>query len=149
MKKMMTILGMVFLLALAVLIEGITVQAVAMPSLPSDVNITPPDASLPKELAAFYGQTGKWYATVNVGNKSEELCIIIERIDEKEVTLYFYNPVVFGWIRPANPKLVKEYGKWKIWFQGRSGINELYMKGDKLILTFPPARTVVFSQLKE
>jgi len=129
MEKIMTILGMVFLLALGVLVGGITLQAVAMPTLPNDLNIIPPDPSLPKELAAF---SGKWHGVINWGNRSREIAIIFEKISEKEASIYYYDSELGGWNRNTWT-VVNERGTWKIWTRGRTYINTLYMKDGKLV----------------
>ena len=86
-----------------------------IPTLPDDVQIVQPDPSLPKELADFFG---KW---MGVGS-SDTLCIV-ERIDEEKASLYTYRPQL-GW-NGYGAKVSKERGKYKLWFRGRTGINEL------------------------
>ena len=92
--------------------------AVAFPPLPDDLNIVQPDLALPKELADF---SGKWEGK----SGAREFYLIVEKIDREKATLRLSN--AYGWeTMPAN--IVKEYGKWKIWFSGRYGQNELSLR---------------------
>jgi hypothetical protein len=102
--------------------------AVAFPPLPDDLNIVQPDPSLPKELAAF---SGKWEGKAG----SREFFLIVEKIDQEKATLRLSNGP--GW-ETMQAKVIKEYGKWKIWFNGRYGKNELSIRGKYLDLYAPP-----------
>jgi len=109
------------LLAVVILVFSFFLAATTMafPPLPEDLNIVQPDPSLPKELAAF---SGKWEGKAGL----REFFLIVEKIDQEKATLRL--PSGYGWeTMPAH--VVKEYGKWKIWFIGRRGVNELSLRG--------------------
>jgi len=111
----------------------------AAPPLPNDVQIVQPDTSLPRELATF---SGKWYGTYVQGGKTQESFVIVEKIDEGRANLYNYSPQ-YGWER-YNADVIKERGKYKLWYRGRLGGYELSLKGEKLQLYSPPSSTVMF-----
>lgn len=107
--------------------------AMAAPSMPNDVQIVQPDPSLPKELTAFFG---KWQGT----SGGAELLLIMENIDEEKASLYTYRSGL-GWVR-YEAKVTKERGKYKLWFRGRTGVNELSLSGEHLDLYVPPTGNV-------
>jgi hypothetical protein len=129
------------LLAVVILVFSFFLAATTMafPSLPEDLNIIAPDPSLPKELAAF---SGKWEGK----GGSRDFFLIVEKIDQEKATLRLSNGP--GWeTMPA--KVVKEYGKWKIWFTGHYGKNELSIRGEYLDLYVFGGRggTVTFTRV--
>ena len=125
----------VLLVAMVVFLVGGT--AMAFPSLPDDLNIVQLDPALPKELADF---SGKWEGK----SGAREFYLIVEKIDREKATLRLSN--AYGWeTMPAN--IVKEYGKWKIWFSGRYGQNEFSLRGKYLDLYLPPGVTVTFTKV--
>ncbi|HYA93612.1 MAG TPA: hypothetical protein VEK32_19140 [Thermodesulfobacteriota bacterium] len=58
-------------------------MAIAVPTMPADLQMVRPDPSLPKELAAFLG---KWEWISNPA----ELFIIVEKIDKEKASLYVW-----------------------------------------------------------
>jgi hypothetical protein len=117
--------------------------AIGAPPIPSDVQIVQPDPSLPKELAAFFG---KWEAEARLGRRPMiEFFLIVENIDDEKASLHIWRNDA-GWHR-HEAKVTKEHGKYKLWFDGRTGINELRLRGKYLDLYLPPATTVIFRQV--
>jgi len=114
----------------------------AAPSMPADLQIVQPDPSLPKELAAFWG---KWECT----GAQYELFIIVEKIDEEKASLYIWRSgfwpegTTMGWER-NEAKVIKERGKYKLWFRGPFGNVEVILKGEYLVTV----SSAVGSQLK-
>ena len=100
------------------------------PSMPDDLQIVQPDPSLPKELSAFFS---KWDGT----SGAMKLFVIVEKIDEEKASLYIwrdgFNPleVILGWAR-YEAKVIKEYGKYKLWYIGPKGSVVLTVKGNYL-----------------
>lgn len=138
MKKkgfLLSFLAMVFLAGCVISMTTATVGA--FPSLPDDLNIVQPDPSLPKELADF---SGKWQGK----SRQSDFFLIVEKIDQEKATLRLSNGP--GWeTMPA--KVVKEYGKYKIWFNGRRGLNELSLRKEHLDLDVPPSDHVTFTRV--
>jgi hypothetical protein len=100
----------------------------AVPPMPDDVQIVQPDPSLPKELSAFFG---KWEgATALV-----QCFLIVEKVNEEKASLYWWNSdyhgVPGGWQR-YEANVIKERGKYKVWYSGRDGITELTLRGEYL-----------------
>ena len=103
--------------------------ATAFPPLPDDLNIVQPNPSLPKELVAF---SGKWAGTMFVFGRTIKLFLIVERIEETEARLYLYGTSE-QWERTTG-EVVKERGKYRIYFQGSKGTNILsFRKGGKYL----------------
>ena len=105
-------------------------MVMAGPAMPGDVQIVQPDPSLPKELSAFFG---KWQGADSL----VEHFIIVEKIDLEKASLYCWNSeyhgVSGGWER-YEANVIKERGKYKIWYSGRWGIHELTLRGEYLDL---------------
>ena len=85
-------------LMVLVLISGFTFffnTAIAVPPMPNDVNMIEPDPALSPELKAFWG---KWQGSASVMGGIVDFFCIVEKIDEKEATLYLC-PVFpsYGW----------------------------------------------------
>jgi len=93
-------------------------MVMAFPPMPNDVQVVQPDPSLPKELAALLG---KWegkgpYSTI---------FLIVEKIGGEKASLYEWHSghsggVPEGWQR-IEAKVIKEYGKYKLWYQSTLG----------------------------
>jgi hypothetical protein len=102
----------------------------AVPAMPGDVQIVQPDPSLPKEISAFFG---KWQGADSL----VEHFIIVENINEEKASLYCWNSeyhgVSGGWQR-YEANVIKERGKYKVWYSGRWGIHELTLRGEYLDL---------------
>ena len=128
----------VLLVAMVVFLVGGT--AMAFPSLPDDLNIVQPDLALPKELADF---SGKWMGSMFVG-RTIDLFLIIEKIDKKEAQLYLYG--TSGQWERATGEVVKEYGKYKIYFKGNRGYNQLSLRGKYLDLSIS-SFTAIFTRV--
>ena len=110
--------------------------AIAAPPMPNDVQMTQPNPSLPKELTDFWG---KWEGNLEVSGRMEEFCLIVEKIDEEKATLYIYRRDV-GWLR-YEAKVSKEKEQYKLSYLGRTGWNELILKGEYLDLHVHPRGT--------
>jgi hypothetical protein len=89
-----------------------------------------PDPSLPKELAAFWG---KWDGLPGV----DQYFLIVEKIDEEKASLYILAIVSTEsiaapfWMR-YEAQVMKERGKYKVWYSGPFGNVELTLKGESL-----------------
>jgi dienelactone hydrolase len=108
----------------------------ASPSMPKDVQMVQPDPSLPKELAAF---SGKWEGSgYDSGTKTQiQLFVIVEKIAEEKAGLYVYHPY-FGWNR-READVTKESGKYKLWYTGAVGRNEITSTGEGLVFDAKPS----------
>ncbi len=105
-------------------------------TLPSDLKMVQPDASLPKELSAFLG---KWEGRDYFGK-----CIyIVEKIDNEKASLYVYEKVRSGqdnvnegWYRHEG--IVSKKGEnYEIWFPDKRGHTNLTLKGQYLDVHVP------------
>ena len=103
-------------------------MVMAAPSMPADLQMVQPDASLPKELSAFFG---KWQSIPY----PEDFFVIVEKIDEEKASLYVWAPGLEGtapsWGR-REAKVIKERGKYTLWFSGIYGITKYTLKGEFL-----------------
>ena len=107
-------------------------MVMAAPSImPADLQIVQPDPSLPKELSAFFG---KWEGL----DPSFQWFLIVEKIDEEKASLYWWGsgPAgdrgnVQGWTRREG-NVIKERGKYKLWYLGTFGKTEVTLKGEYL-----------------
>ena len=101
-------------------------MVMAAPSMPDGLQIVQPDPSLPKELSAFFG---KWQSIA----RPEDFFVIVEKIDEEKASLYvWYAPVDrsgVSWAR-REAQVMKERGKYKLWYSARGGNNEYTLKGE-------------------
>ena len=128
--------------AMSIVLVGIFFCPIVMsaPSMPTDLQIVQPDPSLPKELAAFWG---KWQSIPY----PENFFVIVEKIDEEKASLYVWAPGLEGtapsWGR-REAKVIKERGKYKLWFRGPFGNVEVILKGEYLVTV----SSAVGSQLK-
>ena len=116
-------------------------MVMSAPSMPDDLQIVQPDSSLPKELAAFFG---KWEGVILTGG-GIQFFLIVEKIDEEKASLYTWRSDS-GWIRYEGT-VTKERGKYKIWFRGRFGVNEMTLRGNNLDLYVPPATTITLRRV--
>ena len=104
-------------------------MVMAAPSMPADLQIAQPDTSLPKELSAFFG---KWE-----GSGTPPYFLIVEKIDEEKANLYIWAIVstesiaAQTWMR-YEAHVMKERGKYKVWYSGPFGNVELTLKGESL-----------------
>ena len=103
-------------------------MAIAAPSMPSDLQMAQPDSSLPKELSAFFG---KWEGTGRIA-----YFLIVEQIDKEKASLYAWELVaerpVPAWEK-YEAQVMKEAGKYKLWYRSGYGNCDLTLKGDVLI----------------
>ena len=109
-------------------------MVMAVPAMPGDVQIVQPDPSVPKEISAFWG---KW----DGGDTLLQHFLIVEKINEKEASIYWWQSgtagyAAQGWVR-YEAKVIKERGKYIIWFSGPTGIAQLTLKGEYLNLDTP------------
>ena len=88
-------------------------MAVAVPPIPSDVQMVAPDPSLPKELADFWG---KWQGRTVWGNRGFDFFIIVEKIGEKNANLYFWSTGTGKWER-IEADVIKDGSEYKIRFR--------------------------------
>jgi len=109
----------------------------APPSMPNDVQMVEPDPWLPKELAAFWG---KWEGSgYDSGLKGQiQLFLIVEKITEEKVSLYGWHSV-WGWGPRREANVTKENGKYKLWFMGNFGKNEIMLEGEELVYDAQPS----------
>jgi len=88
---MKTRILLLMVLVLIAVVGMVTNGAVATPSLPENVKITPPDPSLPPENLAFFGKSGKWSGTYHVPMtaKMAEVLLVFKKMtkDEAEVLM--------------------------------------------------------------
>ena len=103
----------------------------AAPAIPDDWQIVNPDPSLPKEPSAFFG---KWEGL----DPSFQWFLIVEKIDEEKASLYWWwsgragdAGYIEGWGRREG-NVIKERGKYKVWFDGMFGKTEVTVKGKYL-----------------
>jgi hypothetical protein len=106
-------------------------MVMAAPPMPDDLQIVQPDPSLPKELSAFFG---KWEGL----DPTFQWFLIVEKIDEGKASLYWWGsgPAgdrgnVQGWTRREG-NVIKERGKYKLWYLGTFGKTEVTLKGEYL-----------------
>jgi hypothetical protein len=85
---------------------------------------------LPKELSGFFG---KWEGADSV----VQYFLIVEKINEGKASLYWWNSdahaIPGGWKR-YEANVIKERGKYIVWYSGPWGIHELTLKGEYLDL---------------
>jgi len=104
-------------------------MAMAAPPIPNDIKMVQPYASLPKELAGFWG---KWEGSDNV----MKLFLIVKKIDEEKANLYIWRRGFQGegWER-IEAKVSKESGKYKLSYPNNMGsitvwaLEEEYLDG--------------------
>jgi hypothetical protein len=108
-------------------------MVMAAPSMPSDLQMVQPDASLPKELSAFFG---KWQSIPY----PENFFVIVEKIDEEKASLYVWSIGQEGsspnWTR-RDAQVIKEGRKYKLWYPGRFGNVQFTLKGEYLNFSNP------------
>ena len=103
-------------------------MVMAVPSMPTDLQIVQPDPSLPKELSAFFGK--------REGTGRMQYFLIVEKIDGEKAGLWvweFLAPEVLtpGWAR-YEPQVIKEGKKYKLQYSSRFGSCDLTLKGEVL-----------------
>lgn len=66
---------------------------------PQDFKTTPPDAALPQDIKAFYGQTGKWWGTWygTPPGHMEAILIIKKIVDSKMADIIYIVPNYPTW----------------------------------------------------
>jgi hypothetical protein len=108
-------------------------MVMAAPSMPADLQMDQPDPSLPKELSTFFG---KWQSTAD----PENFFVIVEKIDEEKASLYIWYYGLAGappsWAR-REAQVIKERGKYKLWWSGRFGKSDLTLNGENLNISGP------------
>jgi hypothetical protein len=110
---------------------------IAAPPMPSEVQIVQPDPSLPKELAAF---GGKWEGSGFDSGQGKQIqfFLIMEKITEEKATLYIWHSV-HGWSARREAIVTKNGEKYKLWYQGPYGRNEITLKGEELVYDAQPS----------
>jgi len=110
--------------------------------IPSDIQILQPDPSLPKELSAFFGKwEGKTWGA--------DYFLIVEKIDQEKVSFSIWRDgrvediVPLGWQRYES-EVIKERGKYKLWWRGPLGNYELALKGEYLEMDYLPRWSIRF-----
>ena len=105
--------------------------------MPNDVQIVQPDPSLPKELAAFWGKwEGSGYDS-GVGSQIQ-FFLIVEKIAEEKASVIPWHSVA-GWGPRFEANVIKEHGKYKLWYRGRFGRNEITSIGEELVFDAQPS----------
>ena len=103
-------------------------MVMAAPTMPDGLQIVQPDPSLPKELSTFFG---KWQGSA----MGIEYFLIVEKIEGEKANLWVFRSgageFAQGWQRFEAP-VIKEGGKYKLWFQDRNGQVVLTLKGEYL-----------------
>jgi len=103
-------------------------MAMAAPGMPDGLEIVQPDPLLPKELSAFFG---KWEGSA----MSIEYFLIVEKIDEEKASLWVWRSghgdIPRGW-QSTQARVVKERGKYALYFGSRFGKVTLTLKGEYL-----------------
>ena len=128
--------GYFFIALLMVVLSSGIVYGGSVP-IPNDFKITPPDSSLPKELANFSGNwKGVWHNLSDSG--SLDAVLIIEKIEGKSaVVVYCWGDssewrVKNGW-RRYTADINKKGGKDTLSFGSGSGVKfEFSLMGEKL-----------------
>ncbi len=109
-------------------------MVMAAPSMPADLQIVQPDPSLPKELSAFFG---KWEG---FGTAGVAYFLIVEKIEGEKASLYFWRSgsgdYPEGWTR-YEAQVIKEGGKYKLWYMSRAGGFQYSLKGEYLDMSNP------------
>ena len=127
------------IVALAASIVLVSVLSCSMvrtvPSMPADLQMVEPDPSLPKELLAF---CGKW----ELASGMYEVFVIVEKLDEQTASLYIWRGgswpqgidkgTTMDWGR-VEAKVIKERGKYKLYYQAYFGQVENSLKGKYLV----------------
>ena len=109
-----------FLAAVSEAAEPTTVFA------PPNVKITPPDASLPQEIKAFFGETGKWWGTwYGAPPGRMEAILIIKKILDSETAEIMY--------------VVPDYPTWGVRRFTAERLARFEKRDGKLYLTLPPS----------
>jgi len=106
-------------------------------SMPSDLQMVQPDPSLPKELAAFWGKwEGSGYDS-GVGSQIQFFLIVEKIAEEKAIVIPWHS--VAGWGPRFEANVIKEDGKYKLWYRGRFGRNEITSIGEELVFDAQPS----------
>ena len=108
-------------------------MVMAAPSMPADLQIVQPDPSLPKELSAFFG---KWE-----GTGAYQYFLIVEKIDDEKASIYVWQVIAeigYSWTR-YEAQVIKEGGKYQLFYSSRSGPIQLTLKGEYLNYSGPSA----------
>ena len=120
---------------LAVFVAAPAAAEAAPPSMPNDVQMVQPDPSLPKELSVFWG---KWEGSGHDSGVQKQIqyFLIVEKITEEKASLYTWHSV-HGWFR-REATVTKESGKYKLWYMGNFGKNEITLRGEELVFDAQP-----------
>jgi hypothetical protein len=112
-------------------------MVIAAPPVPNEVQIVQPDPSLPKGLAAFWG---KWEGSGFDSGQGRQIqfFLIIEKITEEKATLYIWHSI-HGWSARREANVTKEGDKYKLWYTGPYGRNEITLKGEELVYDAQPS----------
>ena len=109
--------------------------AIAAPPMPNDVQMVQPHASLPKELAGFWG---KWEGSDSV----MKLFIIVEKIVKEKASLYIwrsgFQQTPEGWER-IEAKVSKESGKYKLSYPNNMGSTTSWVLNGEYLDGLTPA----------
>jgi len=125
-------------LAVSIVLVSIFFCPVVMsaPSMSAALQMVQPNPSLPKELSAFFG---KWEGASGY----MQFFLIVEKIDNEKASVYWWQSkevagATAGWHR-YEANVIKEGGKYKLWYLGPFGNNKLTVKGDNLDDATPEA----------
>lgn len=106
----------------------VTVSAAAEPTtvFAPDVKTTPPDASLPQEIKAFFGETGKWWGTwYGTPPGHMEAILIIKKILDSKTAEVMY--------------IVPNYPTWGVKSFTAERFAKFEKKAGKMYLIMPPS----------
>jgi hypothetical protein len=96
MKVLRVIVCSIFLITL---FAAVSVAGPTEVFAPTDLKITPPNAHLPEDIKAFYGETGKWWGTWygNPPGHMEAILIIKKIVDSKTAEILYIIPNYQTW----------------------------------------------------
>jgi hypothetical protein len=134
--KSLFVLPVSVLLAVSMLVCPMAMSA--PPSMPDDVQLVQPDPTLPKELAAFWGQ---WESSFSDSDKFKEIqmTVVVEKVTEEKAILRSWR-AEYGWSPKREAIVTKENGKYKLWFEATGsnyGKIEITLEGELLLWNIP------------
>ena len=134
--KSFVVLSVSVLLAVSMLFCPMAMSA--PPSMPGDVQLVQPDLTLPKELAAFWGQ---WEGSFSDSDKFKEIqmTVVVEKVTKEKVILRSWRSE-YAWGPKREANVTKENGQFKLWFESTGsnyGKIEMTLEGESLLWNIP------------
>jgi hypothetical protein len=110
-------------------------MAMAFPTVPDDLQVVQPSPSLSKQLSAFLG---KWDGPSGI----IQICLIVEKIDDEKASLYIWrsgntDSLNFPYWERREAKVIKDRGRYKIWYYGPFGSVYFTREGEYLVMLNP------------